>query len=323
MKLYLSLLKIFFIGLTVVSVSCSKAKVENHSGHSSGKEYEYIYRPVNRFVISDQKLIRPVIENPDSLLVNGYVAFDPNRNNKIAARVGGRVEKLYFKYDYQYLPKGEKVLDLYSPELNTYQEEYLFLLESTTEQKLIDEGRNKLRLLGMTNAQIEDLEKKGVRTITVPVYTHYEGYILLNNEVNGSVMNKSAIQGVDMGNTNEGVTNQNENITSSSKERIREGMYVEKGQVLFSVNDFNSVWVILSLAPKYFSLINVGEKVTIKSELFPQAISGKVNYIEPIYSNEQKFLQVRVYLQNPDHKLKTNSLVTAWIKISGKKILTV
>ena len=47
----------------------------------------------------------------------------------ISARVSGRIEKLYLRYRYQPIEAGQKIMDIYSPELLTAQQNLLFLLK--------------------------------------------------------------------------------------------------------------------------------------------------------------------------------------------------
>jgi hypothetical protein len=45
-------------------------------------------------------------------------------------------------------------MDIYSPDLRTFQEEHLFLFKSNTENSLIEKSREKLRLLGITEIKL-------------------------------------------------------------------------------------------------------------------------------------------------------------------------
>ena len=68
-------------------------------------------------------------------------------------------------------------MDLYSPELNTYQEELLFLLKNDSDSILISRAKQKLRLLGVSNSQIANVEKTGRTFFTVQVYSPKSGYV--------------------------------------------------------------------------------------------------------------------------------------------------
>jgi Cu(I)/Ag(I) efflux system membrane fusion protein len=76
------------------------------------------------------------------------------------------------KYDLQYVKKGDKILELYSPEINTFQEEHLFLLKSEKEKSLLEQSKQKLKLLGITENQILQLEKNKTFTQTIRFTVH-------------------------------------------------------------------------------------------------------------------------------------------------------
>ena len=118
--------------------------------------------PTNRTVIARQKVVEPISSEMNfSVAGNGYITFDLRRNRKVPVRVAGRIEKLYVKYNYQYVRKGEKILDLYSPELSTYVEEYLYVLQQTSDTLLRNRAKQKLLLLGLTSAQIKQFGHSG------------------------------------------------------------------------------------------------------------------------------------------------------------------
>src|SRR5574338_398091 len=71
--------------------------------------------PANQSVISKQSAV-PVRDSMQQFTINGegYITFDPRRNRKISVRISGRIERLYVKYNYQYVRKGEKIMEIYS-----------------------------------------------------------------------------------------------------------------------------------------------------------------------------------------------------------------
>ena len=86
----------------------------------------------------------------------GKIDYDETRVKNITAWVPGRsrIERLFIDFTGITVKKGEHMVDLYSPELISAQAE--LLLSST---KLL--AREKLRLLGLTAEQIEQIEKTG------------------------------------------------------------------------------------------------------------------------------------------------------------------
>lgn len=280
----------------------------------------------NRTVISGQKTITPTMDNMNfTFNGNGYIAFDYRRNRKVAVRVAGRIERLFVKYNYQYVRKGEKILELYSPELNTYVEEYLFIKQQSNDTVLQEKARQKLLLLGLTESQIGHIEQKNAG-FTIPVYSPYEGYVLFNSSesFSSAAMGSTANIGGAMatGMNNDAARSFSGTGTPLSDNIVREGMYVSKGQTLFWINDFKEVWGIIAFTKETEKHVRKGMPVIIKSELLPeQPIRTSVQLIEQIYQEGQKFTQARVYLVNTKRILKQNSLITASFTLPARSLM--
>jgi membrane fusion protein, copper/silver efflux system len=271
----------------------------------------------NKQVLSRQATIKPLSRSKGQFIkANGYIDIDQNRNQNVSVRFGGRIEKLFVKYNYQFVKKGDLIMKLYSPELNTYQEEHLFLLKSKSEALLIEQSRQKLILLGITQNQIAMLEKSGAITQTINVYSPSTGFVLFNsNRMNNPVTvtsQQSSMNGMNMN----GKSNNSKPIASSDSQLL-EGKYVTIGQTLFYINDLQNVWAIVSIPSEYHSDVKNDKEVKITSELFPDKIlSGKIALKEQTFEdNNQQFVRVRIDLPNAKNELKINSLITAEITL--------
>ncbi|GIV26420.1 MAG: hypothetical protein KatS3mg027_0234 [Bacteroidia bacterium] len=278
----------------------------------------------NQQVLSKQATVKPQEGNNGNMLkAEGYIVLAQNRNQAVAARFGGRIEKLYVKFNNQYVKQGEKIMDLYSPSLRTFQEEHLFLLKSKAENSLIEKSREKLRLLGFTENQIKELEKNGTVALTVSVFSPANGYVFFNTQLpkdNTTAKNTSAMNVMSMSHN---TVSQNSFATDASQ--IREGMYVNEGQTLFSVNDLQEVWALVSIPNQYISQIHENQSVEIITENnTSKSLKGKVALIEQTFEEvNQRFARVRIVLLNSNNSLKINSLVTAQFQLSDSKNLVV
>ncbi|HET9056348.1 MAG TPA: efflux RND transporter periplasmic adaptor subunit [Chitinophagaceae bacterium] len=268
--------------------------------------------PANQIVISTQKAVEPVDSNMNyTFKGNGYISFDFRRSRKVPVRIGGRIERLYVKYNYQYIRKGEKILELYSPEINTYIEEFLFLTRQPSDSALLNKARQKLLLLGLSAAQINQIQNSSQAPLTISVYSPFEGYVLFNPSAMVS-MGTTGNTSAGMGGMNSGVsTSPSVSPTVLPDNSIREGMYVAKDQTLFWVNDFKEVWGIAAFTKENEKYLRKGLPVTVISELIPEkTFQTSVQFMEQIYQSGQKFSQARVYLPNTSGILKQNSLIT-------------
>lgn len=253
------------------------------------------------------------------IAVNGIIDYDRSRSQTVAVRFGGRIEKLYVRYNYQYVKKGEKVADLYSPELSTIQEEHLLLLRSKPEARLLEQSREKLRLLGLENSQISRLESNMAVPLTIAVFSPFEGYALFEPTESASqpTVSTSSSQMSSMG-MNSGA--KAEQTSQSTQSRIREGMYVDKGAYLFFVNDLKNVWAIASIPSEMGPRISNNQIVEIESELYPnQLFRGKIEVVEHVFEEgSQRFMRVRIPLSNINKQLKINSFFRADIQLESQ-----
>ena len=111
-------------GMTLV-----KKVIDNHA--IEDYNIENVIKPTDNFVVGKFQTIT-AIDSTLSGEINlpGTVAYDPNSAVNIAARISGRIEKIYVNFKYQRINKGQKLFDLYSPELLTEQENFIYLLSN-------------------------------------------------------------------------------------------------------------------------------------------------------------------------------------------------
>lgn len=144
-----------------------------------GIKLDDLLKPTNEFVVSEQPVIKVKRENiPTTVDALGTVEYDTRQIGSISSRVAGRIEKLYVRYKYQKVSKGQRILDIYSPELLTAQQNLLFVIKNDRSNKtMIDASRQKLLLLGMPASQIQKVIQRGKPDLTVPVFSNYSGHI--------------------------------------------------------------------------------------------------------------------------------------------------
>lgn len=235
------------------------------------------------------------------LAVLGTVAYDTRRVSTISARVSGRIERLYVRYRYQHVRQGQRIMDLYSPELATGEQDLLFLLKNDPGNgALIGAARERLRLLGVSAADMTEVERSGRASATVGVYSNYTGHI---HEA-GNTM-----PGAEGGVAVTGTSGMTEELP------VKEGMYVEKGQTVFQVFNMDRSWVVLSVFPEDAALVHKGDAVRVVPETAPdKAFEGRVDQVLPVYGKESRTLTVRVYFDNSMRDIPIGSQVKAMIK---------
>lgn len=277
-------------------------KKSGQASEQAGISLNTVLQPVNSSVIADITAISPEEKLiPTQIAAQGYLDFDTRTFNNIAARFSGRIEKLYIKYAFQEIHTGQRILDIYSPDMVTAQQDLIYLTKNSAQETgLISAARQKLLLLGMTTAQVNQAVKSGKPFYSLPVYSPYEGHV--------HDMPHSQMAGASNAEASPNFVN---NLPLS----IKEGMYVEKGQNIFNVVNPHQLWAIIKIDRSDIAALKLNQAVTITLPDMPgKTIRGKVNFIESTLQDGDKTTSIRVYIDNMDHALKVNSLVTANIQ---------
>ena len=198
-----------------------------------------LLKPTYEYALSSIKTIQPEKKDRNvAIHAPGYLTYDLRKVNSISARFGGRIEKLYIRFVYQPVHKGQHIMDIYSPEMLTAQQDYIFLLgKDSTNAGLIDNARSRLLLLGLTGEQIGMIEKSKKALLSIPVYSPYSGLVF---EKTGTTTSASFKDDAVMSPENGSNMNQAAGSTTTESLSVREGMYVEKGQRLFNVQSLET-----------------------------------------------------------------------------------
>ncbi len=277
----------------------------------------------NETVVASIKTIKGEYKTVSiSLEAQGIVTYDTRKIYTIPARIGGRLEKVYLKYPFQQVRKGQKVAEIYSPELLTAQRELIFLLENDSQnESLIQSAKERLRLFGATEAQISNLAANKDLKNTFTIYSPHDGYVVAENQ-QAPAAPVSQPQPASGGNgmamaSGSGQTSGNamSNTTSSSgainENLIREGSYASSGQTLFKIVNASAMRVELNLSSTSASAVKKGSKVTLDFGGGDQ-LEATIDFIQPYFTQGQEFLTVRVYTDKTD-KLHIGHLVKAII----------
>jgi Cu(I)/Ag(I) efflux system membrane fusion protein len=125
----------------------------------------------------------------------GKIDYDETKLAYITARVPGRLDRLYVDYTGINVKKGDHLIYLYSPELITAQEELLQALKRVSTKNndrkfvqkdsfsILEAVREKLRLWGLTESQIKQIEKKNKPSDHITLYAPISGTVIHKNAV--------------------------------------------------------------------------------------------------------------------------------------------
>jgi len=210
------------------------------------------------------------------LNVIGKLEFDESRIKTISAWIGGRIERLYVDYTGIPVEKDNHLLEIYSPEVISAQEEFLTILKTSLEIGL-KSSREKLLLLGVTPEQISQLQKRKKVQKTLTVYS----------PISGTVIEKNA----------------------------QEGEYIATGKELFKVADFSKLWLVMDVFESDLPFIFLGQEVEFEVKSHPgKTFFGDISFISPTLNPLTRSVKVRVNIDNSDLQFKPDMFVNAVIK---------
>jgi Cu(I)/Ag(I) efflux system membrane fusion protein len=193
-------------------------------------------------------------------------------------------------------------MDIYSQELVTEQENYLFLLKNdASNESILQSVETRLLLLGFSQTQVNALKVSRIVSQSVTIFSPYTGHLhdIVKSEIN-SGMKES-------------------NLASDTELSIREGMYLKKGQTIFNIYDISDLWVDLNVYSDDLELIKVGQTVALyTNEGDTLKVAAKIDFIQPILSEQLQTTIARVYLNNMNKELIVGTLLKAKIN-SGMK----
>lgn len=285
---------------------------------------ENLLKPTDNFIVGNYKTTTP----KDTTLTTeinlpGIVAYDPNAAVNIAARMNGRIEKMYVNYKFQRVYKGQKLFDLYSPELLTEQQNFIYMISDDMGNytSVVNASKKKLLLYGMTINQVNTLAATKKSNPVITIYSPASGIIAGTDN-----MTKSA--DVPMSNS----------AGNTEPLSIKEGDYIKKNQTVFKLLNTNKVWGIFNVSQGYNSLLKTNQSIRISTELDENDfIDARINFIETQFNPADKTNRIRVYLDNTTLKLpiglrlqglvKTKPVKGIWIQkqamvsIGNKKIV--
>jgi membrane fusion protein, copper/silver efflux system len=265
--------------------------------------------PVNESVIASVRTVTPVREEmPMIIEASGIINYDSRAVMTVSANFRGLIERSYVKYNFQPIIKGQKMYDIYCPELYIERTNYINLLKKYPDQpEMTGDARNWLEQLGLTQEQIREISTSPKPNYHLSVYSKVEGFV-----VSAEFKPEQAIDDDDADNIAIGLTsNDNTGIGLS------EGVMVEAGDPLFKVVNTKSVRADLKIRNEDAAFLRTGQNVILSDVVNPgRKLKATVNQVEPL--NGGLFQLVRIYLTDPEKILIPGMKIHAFIE-AGKR----
>lgn len=272
--------------------------VEGDGGEAGPREISFSEDALKLMEIQTAPVERKFVETEIRMV--GKIVFDETRLKNITAWVPGRIDRLYVDFTGTRVIEGDHMVNLYSPELISGQAEFLQaaravanlkadssdLIKRSTEATL-EAAREKLRLLGLTQQQIEQIMKTGQPTDYITIYAPIGGIVI--------------------------------------EKHVTEGTYVRTGTKIYTIADLSQLWVQLDAYESDMMWIRYGQEAEFTTQAVPgEVFKGRVSFISPTVDPETRTIKVRLNVSNTEEKLKPDMFVGAVVRskiASGGKVM--
>ncbi|MBU2444228.1 MAG: efflux RND transporter periplasmic adaptor subunit [Bacteroidetes bacterium] len=228
------------------------------------------------------------------VITNGVLTTNEKTEYIVTTRVNGWIENLYINYTGQPVKKGQKLMDIYSPELVAAQQELITALNfqkavnsssfnevRESGEELLKNSFRKLQLLQLSESDIEKIkETREVKT-----------YVTLYAQNSGTVLEKNVL----------------------------DGQKIMGGMPLLKIADLSNLWLTADIYEYELSKIKEGSKAEIKFNYLPgKTYKGRVSFIYPTLESKTRTAKIRIDVNNPKGDLKPSMFAN--VVIEGKDL---
>lgn len=206
----------------------------------------------------------------------GIIQPDETRVARVHIRTEGWVEELYVNFIGQQVQTGDPLLAIYSPEFLATQQEYLTArrtersggrIASGPQRTLAEAALRRLRLWGVSEREIQELERTGTPRET----------LLLRSPISGTVLQRN----------------------------VFEEEYITPQRELYVIADLSTVWVQAKVYEYELPHVELGQPATVTVPAVPgREFAGKVVFVQPLVEEATRTVRVRIELPNPEGLLK-------------------
>lgn len=215
-----------------------------------------------------------------SIRTVGFLDWATPHTHEVSPRISGWVEKLYADTEGMHIEKGEKLFELYSPELQVAVEEAITArkLSKSSESSgvssaLYSAARRKLEQWGVSGDDIDALAKADRAPRTVP----------FRSPVSGDLIEKKVIV----------------------------GSAVSAGELALKIVDRSTMWLDAQLFPMDLGYVKEGQRGSLKIEgAIDTNKEGIVTFIDPRLDPITRTARVRFKLENNSGVLKAGMFAT-------------
>ena len=221
---------------------------------------------------------------------SGLIDYEEPRQFAVNTKIDGWIEKLYINETGIQVTKGQRLLDIYSPELVAAQEEYLLALKNFRQLqnspyeeikegagRLLEASEKRLQLWDISARQLSQLKTTGKVRRSLTLYAPYAGIV--------------------------------------TTKQATEGAFIKSGSLLFTIADLSKIWVFADIYESELPLVNQGQHADIILPfLGDKQISGTVSTIYPYVDSQTRTVKARIDLDNRNLDLRPDMYVNVRLK---------
>ncbi|HSF15048.1 MAG TPA: efflux RND transporter periplasmic adaptor subunit [Vicinamibacteria bacterium] len=232
----------------------------------------------------------------------GTLAYNEGQIAWVNTKYEGWIEKVYVNYVGEPVTRGQKLFEIYSPQLVTTQKEYLLARDYTKQmeqsdypeitrraQSLVASSRERLKYWDITDEQIAELERDGTLRRTLAVVSPVDGLVV------------------------------------EKMSQALEGMYVKPGMNLYQIVNLSTIWVEVEVFESQVPWLGVGSRANIEFPYEPgRTFPGRVRYLYPFFNEKTRTMKVSIELSNPGQRLRADMYANVTFDIpSAEQVLAV
>ncbi|MBM3994003.1 MAG: efflux RND transporter periplasmic adaptor subunit [Planctomycetes bacterium] len=257
---------------------------------------------VNRVQLSPYRVVLAGIETwpvaylslSKEIATVGFVEFNEAEMKQVAARVKGRLDKLFVDKTGQFVHANEELASLYSPELVVTVQNLLDAAKPTGNPTLLQNAKDRLKLWGISDDQVMKIIDTGKANTHLKIRSPIKGHVL--------------------------------------KKYVKEGQYVDEGTPLYDIVDISKVWIQgqvyeddMIFLPPQSAFHKDGDRPKLPVMAFTRAnpndkFEGNLTFIHPHVDQDTRTVVVRFEIPNPDHKLRPGTSATIKLKVEPKQV---
>lgn len=203
----------------------------------------------------------------------GTIELDERQIFTVSPRFEGWIERLHVNTTGQAVARGQPLMEVYSPDLVSAQQEYLIARKGVdavkdgspefqaSMQRLVTSALQRLSNWEISDEELRRLEREGTVRQT----------ITLRSPVSGVVLEKTALK----------------------------GMRFMPGEALYRISNLSSLWLLADVFEQDLALVRQGQPARISVNAYPgKSFEGKVSFLYPTLTPETRTAKVRVELAN-------------------------